>query len=309
MTSNPVYKEVRDWIFRNAREIELSLWKYFFEGGSKEAVLDALVLYQNEDGGFGHALEPDSWNKNSSPYTTLHAIDILKSIDYTDLSHPIYQGIINYLSSEKDFTEYGWRFTIPSNDHYPHAPWWHYSEEANRTESIGLSAELAAFVLEYMDKDTSLYKKVLKLADDLMKKMLSEIEFGEIGLGGFIVLLETLKRLNPDLYDYNTLQTRLSKLVKDSIEHDTSKWQFYTVRPSKYITTPESIYYEENKEIVHKELEYLLESKPSGDVWGINWSWFDHMERYTKAFAISENWWKAYKAIENMRFLHNFNKI
>lgn len=30
--------------------------------GSQGAVIDILMQYQNEDGGFGHALEADSWN-------------------------------------------------------------------------------------------------------------------------------------------------------------------------------------------------------------------------------------------------------
>lgn len=309
MRHNPLYKEVRNWIYRNAREIELTLWKYFFEEGRREDVLDALAVYQNEDGGFGHALEADNWNPHSSPYTTLHAINLLKSIGYTQINHPIYEGIIKYLHSEEHLMDYGWRFSIPTNDHYPHAPWWNYNEEANHTESIGLSAELASFVLENIDKDSALYKKVLNIVDILTGKMLYEESFGDMGIGGFIVLVDTLKRVMPDRNNYSELQTRLTQLVKKSIEHDTSKWQFYGVRPSNYITSPNSIYYEDNKEIVHKELDYLLKSKPSGDVWGITWTWFDNMDKYAKEFAVSENWWKAYKAIEKMRFLCNFQML
>ena len=305
--TNPLYKRVSHWMHRNAREIELALWKYFFEQGSQEAVLSALEVYQNDDGGFGNTLEADSWNPNSSPYTTLHAINILESIGYTDLSHPIYVGIIKYLHSGAHFKEFGWEFSIPTNDNYPHAPWWSYSEEANYTESIGLSAELCAFVLENIDKDTDLYQKVRKLSNRLVDKMLYEEAFGDMGIGGFIVLCETLKRMTKDDRKCSELQSKLNELVKKSIEHDSSKWAFYTVRPSNYITSPKSIFYEDNKEIVHKELDYLLESIPSNDVWGITWTWFDNMDQYAKEFAISENWWKAYKAIEKMQFLRNFD--
>ena len=68
------YEEIRIFIYRNARPFELSLWKYFFENGSKEDVIEALTFYQNEDGGFGNALEADSLNPNSSPYTTLYVL-------------------------------------------------------------------------------------------------------------------------------------------------------------------------------------------------------------------------------------------
>ena len=47
------FDEIRLWIYRNARNLELTLWQYEFENGSKDAVLSALSYYQNDDGGFG----------------------------------------------------------------------------------------------------------------------------------------------------------------------------------------------------------------------------------------------------------------
>ena len=91
--------EIRSWIYRNARPIELAIWQYEFENGSKEAVLSALSHYQNDDGGFGNALEPDNWDPNSSPYTTLNAISKLKNINFTDTNHPIMQGILKFLGT------------------------------------------------------------------------------------------------------------------------------------------------------------------------------------------------------------------
>lgn len=120
--SSENFYEIRDWMYRNARNIELSLWKYHFENGSKDDVLTALAFYQNEDGGFGNTLEADNWNPESTPYTTLRAIDVIKSIDFSDMKHPILRGIFKYLESGKYMTENGWMFSIPSNDHYPHAP-------------------------------------------------------------------------------------------------------------------------------------------------------------------------------------------
>ncbi len=93
------YQEIRTWIYRNARQIDLVLWQYLFEDGCKESVLTALTFYQNDDGGFGNTLEADCWNPNSSPYTTLQAINILHIIDYHDMNHPILQGIIRFLGS------------------------------------------------------------------------------------------------------------------------------------------------------------------------------------------------------------------
>lgn len=62
-----IFEKTRMFVYRNSRPLDIARWQYHFEDGSKEAVLTALAPYQNEDGGFGHALEPDSWNPNSTP--------------------------------------------------------------------------------------------------------------------------------------------------------------------------------------------------------------------------------------------------
>ena len=162
-----IINDVSAWMYRNARQLELCLWQHFFEDGEKEAVVAALMKYQNEDGGFGHALEADNWNPNSTPTTTQYALRVLKQIDFFDMSHPIYQGIWKYLNSEKDLHEYGWSFTVASTENYPHAPWWNYSEESNQKEYFGVTADLTAFILEYGDSKSSLYQKAQDLAKEL----------------------------------------------------------------------------------------------------------------------------------------------
>lgn len=61
----------------NARIIERRLFAYHFERGSSEAVRYAVLAYQNEDGGFGHGLEPDSSSPESQPLFTLMALEYL----------------------------------------------------------------------------------------------------------------------------------------------------------------------------------------------------------------------------------------
>ncbi len=59
MLTEQQFQSIKNRVHLNAREIELTMWKYHFEDGSKEEVLSALPAYPNADGGFGHALEAD----------------------------------------------------------------------------------------------------------------------------------------------------------------------------------------------------------------------------------------------------------
>lgn len=308
--SKQEFLEIDKWMHLNARELELKIWNYHFGKVSKKDVILALMYYQNSDGGFGNTLEPDSWNPNSSPYTTLRAINILKDVDFVDINHPVYQGIIKFLESGVHSSKNGWYFSIPINDHYPHAPWWSYDEKKNQYESIGITAELSGFILRYLKDNTELYKKALRYSDMIFSGLDTVDKHGDMGIMGYCRLLEDIKCAGlTDKYDIEALEKKLKILVNGSIEKDTSKWQQYSVRPSKYIKSPDSIYLDDNKEILFRELEYLIETRPQNGVWGISWSWFENNEKYPKEFAISENWWKASIAIDNVFLLNNFDMI
>lgn len=303
------YKEIKAWMYRNSRPIELAIWQYYFENGSKQAVLSALEFYQNDDGGFGNALEADSWNPNSSPYTTLRAINILKEIGFNDKQHPIIRGIFKFLGSNAYFSENGWYFNIPSNDDYAHAPWWTYNMEANAFEGIGLTAEIAGFIFLNADKDSEIFSKALRISDVIVGKLNTVDEHGEMGVKGYCVLLDALEKIGLTVQDHKSLTEKVKKLVYNSIERDTSKWIYYTKRPSDYINSSESVFYKDNQDIIAKELDYLIDTRPQNSVWNITWSWFENNERFAKEFAISENWWKASVAIDKLIFLKNFCRL
>ena len=100
-------KKARAFVYRYARPLDLARWQFYFENGSADFVLQTLAAYQNEDGGFGHNLEPDCWNPASTPIATWFATEVLREIGWTDASHPIVIGILRYLESGADFDEDG----------------------------------------------------------------------------------------------------------------------------------------------------------------------------------------------------------
>jgi hypothetical protein len=215
--------QVKSWLYRNARPVELALWRYYFENGGKDAVLEALSAYQNGDGGFGNALEPDSWNPASSPYATLYAINVLKRVAFHDTSAPMVKGIFRFLEEGGYFSKDGWPFTIPSNDDHAHAPWWGYNPEANAYESQGLSAELACFALRFAHVGDSLYQSALSICDGLMEKLKEpDNKFGEMGLGGYCVMLETIQKLGlKNRFDYAYLSKTLgAKITVPTVDGD-----------------------------------------------------------------------------------------
>ncbi|MEF2965547.1 prenyltransferase/squalene oxidase repeat-containing protein [Paenibacillus sp. M1] len=108
-------------MYSSARLLDRMRFAYHFEGGSREKVLNALRLYQNADGGFGNALEPDMRGPHSQPVATETALLVIKEVDGWDSE--LMDGVLSYL---KEITLEGGGFpraTTAVND-YPHAPWW-----------------------------------------------------------------------------------------------------------------------------------------------------------------------------------------
>lgn len=294
---------IASWIHKNGRELEIAIWKYHFENGNKENVVNALMYYQNEDGGFGNAVDPDNWNINSLPYATLFTISILRDIEFYEMQHPIYLGIKRYIDIELNFPE-GCNFTVITNKDYPHAKYYNYDENYNRTESTGIILGFCAFIIEHY-QDDKIYSVALEVAEKMIEKLYSA-NLGDMGPTGYISLANAMKHAEIRGYDYDKLELRLKELVNKSIQRNPDQWPFYGYRPSDYIKSEVSIFYRDNKDIINVELDYLHDTLPDNDVWPITWSWFENNEKYPKESIISENWWKSIKAIERAKFLKNF---
>ncbi|MFG2333527.1 hypothetical protein ACGFMM_28415 [Streptomyces sp. NPDC048604] len=68
------------FVWLTARVLEQRRFAYHFLRGGAEPVEAALNAYLNEDGGFGHALEPDLRGPVSQPLHTAHALRVLDSV-------------------------------------------------------------------------------------------------------------------------------------------------------------------------------------------------------------------------------------
>ncbi|MFS4093580.1 hypothetical protein [Streptomyces sp. AF1A] len=76
---SPLFR-AEQFVWLTARVLEQRLFAYHFLHGTADAVEAALDAYRNEDGGYGHALEPDLRGPVSQPLHTAHALRVLDGI-------------------------------------------------------------------------------------------------------------------------------------------------------------------------------------------------------------------------------------
>ncbi|MET9819176.1 MULTISPECIES: hypothetical protein [unclassified Streptomyces] len=75
----PVARAER-FVWLTARVLEQRLFAHHFRGGAADPVETALDAYRNDDGGYGHALEPDLRGPVSQPLHTAHALRVLDAV-------------------------------------------------------------------------------------------------------------------------------------------------------------------------------------------------------------------------------------
>lgn len=293
-----LHDKARGFIYRNARPLELARWQYHFEDGDAAAVLKALSAYQNEDGGFGHDLEQDSWNPNSSPIQTWAATEIIRELHVTNSDQPIIQGILRYLESGADFDQGFWANVVPSNNDYPHAPWWHYDSEDSGNNSYNPTAALAGFILHYANPDSSIYQLGHRLAKEAVTHFLQNGYNQDMHiLACYIALYEYT---NGAVIDQAQFIAKLKEAVNESITRDTSLWgHSYICRTSQFFSHRDSVFFPDNQAIAAFECRFIRDTQEADGSWSIPWSWADYLD----AWPISRNRWQSHVIISNLLFL------
>jgi len=298
----------KKWIYRNARPLDLARWQYHFENGPAENVLKALASYQNDDGGFGYALEADSWNPNSSPIQTWAAVEILRETDVTDKQHLLIQGILRYLDSGQDFIDGAWQNAIPTNNDYPRAFWWNWSENMLHYNP---TANLCGFIIKYADKQSDLFYRGISIAKEAVDHFMKTKDVNEIGDGHLNLCYLRLKQCceeanENDFFDMTDFHNKLLENIKLMFGNLQLDWCCDGVALEfikAYQNQPGLI--SDKTDIAETVCNYLIENQQDDGTWNIAWNWNDYQEEW----SISKNWWKAYGVIVNMLFLKHFGYL
>lgn len=290
------------WIHRNARGLELAKWRFYFEGGDAESVIDELQYYQNTDGGFGHALEADCWNPASAPSQMFYAIHILHELAYQDTTHPVIQNMLRYLKSGKDMVDGFWVSILPSNNQYPHAPWWTKTDK--KTFDVYMpNADICWFILKFAQKDSPLYDKAVSMVQRMLNLFLSQKEVEPHSLESMMFLLRELQKTDSSCGQLEDAATAHGiQLMRGLIEVNPDTWTAYCITPSFFIHDRLHPLYPEYRELLKLEVQRLMETRDADGCWDINWVW----QEYESAYRLSANWWKSSVTMQKLMLYETF---
>jgi hypothetical protein len=115
---NKILASASNFIWKNARHLERAVFEFHFYDESPAHILEILRTYQNEDGGFGHAIEPDLRAPDSHPLFVEFA---LRTLYDCNLREPkMAYRACDFLSRNAD-PKQGIPTIFPSSKLYPRA--------------------------------------------------------------------------------------------------------------------------------------------------------------------------------------------
>ena len=248
----------KTFLLNNGRLLERHLFSYLFEGGERTQVLNALRAYQNEDGGFGNALEPDKRTPTSQPIDQEMSLRILDDIG---LNGQLVTDICNYLETITDDSG-GVPFILPSAADAPRAWWWN-TDETNPPGSINPTASIAGllhkhkFMHPWLSKATAYCWQELETLED----------FSDNNLLCILLFLEHVP-------DKDRAREAFEKIAPIVLEHTAIEpnAEGYVHYPYHYAPIPTSLAKQlYDPELMTKHLEALIENQQEDGGWNISW--------------------------------------
>lgn len=308
LLGSDAYARARNFLKTRARPLERALFEYRFEHGTDTAILAALTIFQNEDGGFGRALEPDVRTPASSALPTGMALNLLKVLG-TPYTHPLVTRAVGYLTGAFDYTQKVWRVVPPNTNDFPHAPWWHDEEGTlaqtfdnflviPRAQIVGLLhhySELVdpAWLAEVTEATVT---GILTLEDDA---------FG--GGGDTLVYALSLAETEtlPESYRARLLP-RLREVTDAIVSRDPAGWDSYVPTPLKIAPLPTSPVADLLDGDLQRNLDYLIEKQKADGYWEPSWSWGDS---YPEAWQQAREEWRGVLTLDALTSLRAYGRL
>ena len=282
---------INEWIDKNGRPIDQAWHKNDVKG-----VLEALKTYQNPDGGFAHAIEPDLRLPQSTALATWMGFQIIKTLNI-DPTHPVVANALHYFINTYDWERTGWPIVIPEVDDHPHAPWWTYKAAMEHFGWGNPSAEILGLLTHYKTEGIDEIKQALEQQAIERIAHVSPDNFHEVL--NFKALYELAE---PALQDQ--LREPVRSLIDKATNRNKAEWHNYVATPLTFVQTPRDPFIDLfTDELIEENITFLKEQLHK-DHWQPHWNWSG---LYKDDWSTAKQEWSSYQTDRNLRLRDQFN--
>lgn len=289
----------------SARPLEQVIFAYEFEGGDKNAIFDALTAFQNADGGFGNALEPDLRLPDSSVLATTVGLQVLREYD-APADHPLVRGAMRYLLQRYDPAARVWPIIPPNVDGAPHAPWWNYSENVAEGWGgflINPRVEIIGYLVDYAPPGTPAW-----MAEKLVANAVAFLDerAGKVKMFDLLCYDRLVKSRKLPEVTRAALVEKLSPLVDALVVKDPDAWEQYVLAPLELVDSPASPFAALLADAVQQNLDFEIAHQHTDGSWQSKWTWGGlHPETWNRA----KQEWAGVITVRVLKTLRNFGRL
>lgn len=289
MTPSIDLESAKTFLLTHARLIERLRYAFLFEDGPSRRVVDALAPYQNADGGFGNALEPDLRGAESQPVPVWTAFGVLDECD--DFDRPTVERACTFLSSITT-AEGGVPFVLPSVALAPHAPWW--TSDGPPLPSLNPTAGLVGYLNKRLVENSWLGP-----AETYCWAAIDELhETSPYELGNILFFLQTA----PDRDRAEWAFTRIAEIVREQgfieLDPDAEGEVHY---PLTFAPSPTSLGRRLFSDaVIDANLDALVRQQQPDGGWTVNWPIWT---------PITEHEWRGVRTVEVLHTLKNYSRL
>lgn len=293
------FKKMNHWMQANARPYDCAKWNYLFNGGSKEAIVEEMLKYQNADGGMGNGFEADVLCPLSAATPTAEVI--FQAYEYKlDCTADWFKSILAYFENSVQNIPKYWEDTPKEAMDYPHAPWWNWAPCT--AFSPNPCAVVASAFIRY---GTESQKKLgYKIADDCFKLLVSKDFCGDHDTLNLQALTEQLYAINSPLVTDKVIASMRRRILENTC-FDTSKYNEYYFTPLDFVSSTDSMWYDDIKRGIEQTFEFWLDNINEEGVWTPNFAWGIDSD-VSRQSTVN---WKGYIAVKRAKILLNFDRI
>jgi hypothetical protein len=298
----------RQFLKTEARPLDRALFEYRFETAPAERVTEHLAPYQNTDGGFGHALEPDVRTPSSSALATGIGLGILKELDRPPADAMVASSV-EHLLRIFDPERQVWRAVPRDANDYPHAPWWH-DENGSLARTfdhftIIPRAELVALLHHYAELVPRDWLDAVTEETVIAIETLKDDAFAGGGDGlRYALDLAEMAPLPQRFKD--RLMPRLRSLTDRIVCREPERWSEYCATPLKIAPSPDSIVADVLWDDLQRNLDHTIDHQTAAGTWDPTWTWGD---LYPDAWQRAKMEWRGHLTLETLTTLRAFGRI
>lgn len=284
-----------DWLPESNKPLGEALLRHLVTPND-DAVLRALESYQNDDGGFGHGLEPDIQMPASSVAATDVAVNLLEDIAPSPRKTAMIKRIVAYFETTYDKETRSWDIVPPEVDDHPHAVWWNYDAIDGFTYG-NPNPEVAGFLAQHRGHLRGLDLQPLV---DKVVAHINEAPLETISMHSLLSMLRFYMRV--DKVVQASVEERLAELVEALVAFRPDEWEGYVLEPYKVADiAPEFL--REHADALAKNITYHEAMLATG-LPQPAWQWY----QYDDVFQRIKDDWVAFLTYGVLKTIKRFGK-